>query len=277
MNCYDQLQLLRDYIGEASAAQWTDVNLVRRLNAAQRKIAIVTAMSPGNWLIKSASVTPVASVITLPVDCSKPVYLEETSSGAPISWLSGGIPYRRVSRGIGTSLDIGVGEAYPLEATIEVNKDSYTTACTLWYQVRVPDLQQGTAAAGGALSLTFPDDRNTKRVTSYYAGTQIEVISGTGVAAVDLISAYTATMVATVGGTYGITTLFGTISRLPEETHHLIVLEAAVIALMKPASKLDKEVLQYYLSELRTTRTDVYGWLESRTPSGIYTAVGDPY
>ena len=100
MNAKDQLDLLRDYIGEASASHWSDLNLLRRLNVAQRKIAVNVAMTPGNWLVTSASVTPSDSVITLPSDCGKPIYLEETTSGQPLTWLHGGVEYDEDSPGL---------------------------------------------------------------------------------------------------------------------------------------------------------------------------------
>lgn len=276
MNSHDMLALLRDSVFEGTASHWSDLNLMRRLNVSQRKIAVRVAMTSGQWLLKSVSVTPVASVITLPADCSKPIYLEETSSGRVIDWLSS-VGYRRVSRAIGSDWDVGSREAYPLRNTIEVNIASYTTVCTLWYQVRVPDLQQGTAKAGAVTSLTLPDDRVTKRIADYYNGVSIEIISGTGTAGLDTISDYTSTMIATVTGTYGVTTVFGTISMLPEELHPLIVADATVNALLKPSSSFDKDALAYYKGELRDMRKDLFGWLESRVPGGEGTEIGDPY
>jgi len=276
MNSNDQLALLRDNVNEATASHWTDVNLMRRLNNAQAKTALHVAQTPGQWLLKSASVTPVASVITLPADCAKPIYLEETVSGAAVEWLSS-VSHRRVSRSVGTTLDAGYLEAYPLRLTMEVNRSAYTTACTLWYQIRVPDLATGTAAAGGALSLTLPDDRVSVRVADYYNSVTFEVISGTGTAIVDTITDYTAARVCTVSGTYDATTVFGTISMLPPETHNLMVLEATVSALHKPSAQLDKETRNNYVSELRELRKEVYAWLETRIPERRFVTVGDQY
>jgi len=276
MNAKDMLDLLRDNINEATAAHWTDVNLMRRLNNGQRKWALKVAMAHGQWLLKSESVTPVASVITLPSDCSKPVYMEETSSGDPISWLESVI-HRRVSRETGTTLDLGAQEAYPLRATLEVNRASYTEPCTLWYQIRVPDLVAGTASAGAATSLTFADDRIAKHVADYYNGVSIEIVSGTGTAGLDTISAYTAARVCTVTGTYSSSTVFGTISMLPEETHPVIVLEATLSALHKPSAELDKESRNNYASELREMRKEVTAWLEGRVSGSSHVAIGDDY
>lgn len=267
MNTYGMLQLLRDQIAEATASHWSDVNLVRRLSVAQRKVAVLVQSYPGAWLLKSADLTPVASVITLPQDCAKPVYMEETTSGKPIPWLEN-VRARRVSRKIAASLDwwTGAPEAYPLRNTLEVNQSSYTTGVTLWYDIRVPDLMAGTASAGGAGSLTFPVNSNVKHIDDYYNGVGIEVDSGTGAGTVgDTITDYVgATGACVVTGTYSTDSVFGTISLLPEEAHHLILMEATVLAIAKPSSNIDKEVFRYYRDERRDAKRDLERWLETR-------------
>jgi len=278
MNAVEMLELLRDNINEAVESHWSDVNLVRRLNMAQREIALLVAMSPGQWLIKSASVTPSDSVITLPADCSKPIYMEETDSGSPVHWLQK-VAYRRVSRPVGTSLDVGSLEAYPLLSTLEINKDSYSTACTLWYQIRVPDLQTGTATTGSAATkLYFPDNLNTKRVDDYYNNVEVEITDGTLAGTIDTITDYVAsTRLATITGTVSTDSVFGTISRLPEETHMLIVLDATVLAMMKPSASIDKNVIKFYVDRVKDARAEVDAWLASRIPESNGTMIGDPY
>ncbi len=270
MNTYFMLELLRDQIAEAVAAHWDDDKLVGRLNLAQRKVAVLVQNYPGAWLLNSADLTPVDSVIALPSDCAKPVYMEEKSSGKPIAWLEN-VKARRVSRRIGASLDwwTGAPEAYPLLGTLEVNESGYATEVTLWYDIRVPDLMAGTASAGAATSLTFPDESPVKHVDDYYNGVAIEVESGTGAGTVgDSISDYDgATRVCTVSGTYDTTSVFGTISRLPEESHPLILAEATVLAIAKPSSNIDKEVFQYYVNERRDVKRDLKEWLETRIKS----------
>ena len=276
MNAKDMLDLTRDFVGEGTASHWSDLNLMRRINLSQRLVAKIVSMSPGDWLIKkSSSLTPSSSVITLPSDCSKPVYLEEVTSGRALPWLDGGVKARRVSRMAGTSLDVGYREAYPIRNTIEVNEDSYGEACYLWYEQRVPDLQAGTAAAGAALSLTFPDDRNSVRIADYYNSVTLEATSGTGVGTIDTISDYTAARVATVTGTYSTDTVFGTISLLPEETHMLIILEAALLSLIKPSSTMDEKLMTYLRDERNNERKRVEEWLETRVHGSGGVVMGD--
>lgn len=267
MNAYSMLQLLRDQVSEGTASHWTDVNLMKRINMSQRKVALLVSSYPGSWLVKSKDLTPSSSVITLPSDCSKPLYLEETSSGKPLSWLEG-VKHRRVSRQRGSTPTwwSGSPEVYPLRNTLVVNQSSYSTEVTLWYEQRVPDLVAGTAAAGGAASLTLPDDAVTKRIDDYYNDVEIETEDGTGAGTVgDSISDYAgATRVATVTGTYSTDSVFGTISLLPEEAHPLVVLDATLLALAKPSSEIDENTFKYYTSERRLAEKMLGEWLETR-------------
>jgi len=275
MNAKDMLDLTRDFIGEGTAKHWSDLNLMRRINLSQRLVAKIVSMSPGDWLIKkSSSLTPSSSVISLPADCSKPVYLEEVASGRALPWLTGGVKARRVSRVAGTSLDVGYREAYPIGNTIEVNEDSYGEACYLWYEQRVPDLQAGTAAAGAATSLTFPDDRNSVKIADYYNNVAIEIVSGTG-AGHDTITDYTAARVATVTNTCSTDSIFGTISVLPEETHMLMILEASLLAIMKPSSTMDEKLMTYLRDERNNERKRVEEWLETRVHGSGGVVIGD--
>ena len=63
MNAFEQIELIRDFIGESSAAHWSTLNLLQRLNMSQQKIAQKIAMTPGQWLTKSASVIEGAKII----------------------------------------------------------------------------------------------------------------------------------------------------------------------------------------------------------------------
>lgn len=265
-NAYNMLKLLRDQVGEGTASHWSDENLVRRLNLAQKNAAMIIEKSPGAWLLKSETLTPVDSVITLPSDCAKPLYLEEVTSGKPLAWLSN-VRTRRVSRTVGVSLDWSPApEVYPLRKTIEVNQDSYTTQVRLWYDQRVPDLVAGTAAAGGATSLTLPDDGNTKHVDDYYNDVEFQAEAGTGAGTVgDSITDYVgATGVCVVTGTYGNDTEFGTITKLPEEAIPFMLMDATVLAMAKPSSNIDEKIFQYYTAERKRARKELEEWVETR-------------
>lgn len=276
MNSYNQLKMIRDLIGEATASHWSDRELLGYLNASQSFLGRKIQLANVGWLVKSASVTPVASVITLPSDCAKPIYLEETSSGRPIP-IAGDVMDRRVTRLAGTTLYSGVTEAYRQMNALVVNSDNYTEACTLWYQIRVPDLHVGTASAGAATSITLSAHDGAgvssggfgaRQVVDYYNGAQIEIVSGTGLGT-DTISDYAATKVATVTGTYSTDSVYGTISRLPEESHHLMWLDAAMIALAKPGAELDPSYFKF-MKVLRDEAVDEFeDWIATHSVAAM--------
>lgn len=282
MNAYDMLADLRSNLNEATADHWTDTELLRKLNQAQQKTAMHLSMQPGNWLIASAAVSPSGSVITLPSDCAKPLYIEETSSGTPILFKTS-LQDRRTSRSYGVEVpwDHRPLEAYPLMNTIEVNQDSYSTACTLWYQIRVPDLHTGTASAGGAASLTMDTTDGTdgtgngaRLEADYYNNVDIEIVSGTG-PGIDTVTDYSVARVCTVTGTYSTDSVYGTVPRgIPDQGHGLIILEATMLALSKPSASIDPTVKQDFREEKREMWKTFKDWTGSRIPgAGRHTRI----
>lgn len=270
-NAWEHIKTLRDYVGEGTAAQWTDRELLRRLNHTQRRLALVVSKADGDWLVKSVAVTPSNSVITWPADCSKPLYLEETTSGRPVPFATR-VMDRRVSRLAGTTLYSGAVEAYFERQKIVVNVDGYGTGGTLWYQERVPDLHVGTAATGAATSITLASNDGAgvssggfgaKAIADYYNGAKVEIVSGTG-AGIDTISDYTAARVATVTGTYDTTSVYGTVSKLPEECWSLMELETALMAMTKPSSTLDQQIFGFIRDRWVEQRKEFEGWIESQ-------------
>jgi hypothetical protein len=256
---------VRDSIGEAIAAHWSDDKIMQRINSAQSSIARMMANNAGQWLTTRAMVTPVAGVITLPVDCGRPLYLEEVDSGRRIGWISS-VAARWVSRQSGVSLDAGIREAYALRNTIEVNDASYATSCYLWYEKRLPDMAAGTASAGGVSSLTLPNERQIKRTDDYYNDLVIEVISGTGAGSTTITDFVGSTRVCTLTGTYDATSVFGTVSLLPEEARRLLEVMATLSCLSRPGSVLDEKVYGYYEYERKREEKSFQDWLASRVP-----------
>ncbi len=273
MNGYEQITTMRDFVGESVAAHWKDRFLLTCLNQVQEKLSQKVAKAPGGWLLTSTSVTPVASVITLPVDCAKPVYLEETVSGNPISW---GVeaPERRVSRQPANQLQSSMLEAYRQYGEIVVNRDSYTTACTLWYQFRVPELHVGTASAGSTGTFTMSaydgvgasDGFGAKVVADYYNNVTYFCTAGTGSGTTGTITDYTAARVATLSATttvYAASSVYATVSRLPEQCHHLMWLEASLMALAKPASLMEKEAWMFLKDRWTEAQNEFIEWIST--------------
>lgn len=277
MNSYHMVLDVRDNIGEDTAAHWGANDVLRKLNSAQRKVANLFILSQGDWLIKSADLTPVASVITLPTDCAKPVYMEETSSGYPIT-LKGNIRDRAATRISGANIYEGAVEAYMLKDTIEVNQSGYTTGVTLWYQQRIPDMHTGAAAAGSASTLQFELANEPRRVDDYYNGVSIEVIDGTGTGIISDISDYVGlTYTATITGTPAAADKYGTVSELPEEAHDLIVLEASCMLLAKPSSSIEPNIFKQVLERTRQARVDLEEWVSTRVASHMLTRTTEEY
>ena len=80
-NAYHIFEEIRDNIDETTAAHWSDKEILRKLIRAHRKVVTFMMQSQGDWLLVSTTLTPVASLVTLPSDCAKPVYMEEVTSG----------------------------------------------------------------------------------------------------------------------------------------------------------------------------------------------------
>jgi len=273
------LELLRDYIGEVTASHWSDINLTRRLNVQQRKINMVLGMTMSNWMVKSTDLTPVASRVSLPSDCSRPIYLEETTSGIPIRWLRD-LKLQSLGKHNGTNLVFSYAslQAYLESTEIVFNSDSYTTGVTLWYQAKPKDLISGMASAGGSTSLTLPDNALTILVDDYYNGQTFEVVDGTGAGTVTTISDYVAsTRVLTLAaGTFGADSVFGNVCELPEEAQDLIVLNAAISALAKPSSTIDEKIWSYIVDERRQANKDFQEWIETRIVGDAEIGIREP-
>jgi hypothetical protein len=209
------------------------------------------------------------------------MYLEETVSGSPIDWL-GSVTHRRVSRGIGADIGIGAAEAYLLADTIEVNQASYTTACTLWYQKRVPWLHAGDAGAVAAGSIALATDVNRVFLADYYVGAVLEQYNAASATAThvtfrSLISANTAAGVCTVTGTPTTAYGYGTVSVLPQETHMLMCYMAAADAILKPSATIDEKAVDRIRADAREMQKDVWQWLESRVVGGERVEIGEEY
>ena len=278
MNSYYMMLDVRDNIGEDVASHWGDNDILRKLNAAQRKVANLFILTTGDWLIKSANITPVDSVITLPDDCAKPVYMEETSSGYAIT-LHGNVRDRESTRLVGAVVYDGVVEAYMQKDAIVINQDGYTTQVTLWYQQRVPDIHAGTAGANSAATkLEFELANEPKRSNDYYNNVGVEVVDGAGTGIIEDITDYDGSgYYATIAGTVASGDHYGTVSELPEESHDLIILEASLMLLVKPSSALEPSVFRYMQERTKQAREDLEEWISTRVASNPSIRPNDDY
>ncbi len=265
MNAYDMLQEVRANIGESTAAQWSDKELLRKLSANQKRVAMLFILSPGDWLMKSTDLTPSASVITLPDDCAKPVYMEVTSTGHVIP-IRQTVRERRITRPEGTTFFVGNIDAYFVGNTLVVNQDSYTEGVTLWYQQRVVDLIAGTADTGSeALKIIIPTSVGPSFVDDAYNDVVLEIVGGTLVGTVTTVSDYTgSSRTLVIAETASTSTIFGSRSIVPEEGHDYIVLLSTLQALAKPGSTLEQFTFTYWRDLVRQAKKDLEEFIATR-------------
>jgi hypothetical protein len=266
MNAYFMLSDLRDNVGEGTGAHWDDAELLRKLNQANLEVGFLVSENPGDWLLKSTTLTPVASVITLPSDCAKPVYLEETTPGREIPF-ENTVRERRVTRSSPSGLYSGYLNAYMVGNTIEINKDSYTEGVTLWYERKLIDLSAGTIGTAASTSLQLDANNEPSGVDDYYNGVTVEVVdASTKIININsTISDYTgSTYTATITGTPTTLDYYGTIPQIPSEGHALIVLKATLMCIAKPSSSLDPKVFDNFNSIVKRAERRFEEWISTR-------------
>jgi len=247
MNSYYMFLDVRDNMNESSAAHWSDKEIKRKLNASQRKAAMIMYQTPGEWFLTSTDLTPAASLITLPTDCVRPAYLEQTAQGYNIP-IRDTVRERKMTRQPNTTINASGASAYLIGGYLEVNKSGFSDEVTLWYHQRVADMVYGTGDTGSTTTgLIIPVVAEPSMVDDYYNGLTIEYTGGTGVSERDTIADYDAsTRKLTVVTTVSTDTVFGTVSQIPIEGHEFIVLDATCTLLAKPASAIDPKYFVYF-------------------------------
>jgi len=277
MNSYEMLLMLRDNLGEVVEKHWTDLMLLRRLNAAKDEVVTRVLNSPGDWLLKkSDALTPSSSQLTLPSDCVFPVYLEEVSSGVTIP-IRGTVRERRGGRAIGASLGVS-SEAYLIGNAIEVNQEDFSNTCYLWYQPRIIDLHAGlcTATVTDATHVGFELGHYPSGTDDYYNGAVLEVrdasshVLNVSTAITDYVgstgvAAFAAAVVTPASGDF-----YGTVCALPQELHEWIVVKATVRAYAKPSSTFEKEIFSFWRAELKSLEEEMDDFLSSRVSGSTY-------
>ena len=266
MNSYESFLQIRSNINEATAVHWSDLDILQKQNNAQRRLGLEISMVDGDWLLVSEDLTPVASKITLPNKCAKPVYIEEKASGNEVFFGSSVRNRRRTRSTLPLSNATSYLDAYMKDNFIVVNKDGYTTEVTLWYQKKVTNLFHGTAASGTtSTSLIFDSDMYPVQEDDYYNGVLLDIVSGTGAGKRLTISDYdAATYKATVDQTVGTDTIFGTISVLPEEAYDIITLLATLELLAKPSSTIDPKYFEHFASIYKDAKKGFDEWISTR-------------
>lgn len=261
------LEEIRENIAETTASYWTNAGILRKLNAWQRRLWAELTMSPGEWLTKkSSALTPSSSQITLPSDCAKPLYLE--NSDGYIIDIGLNLRDQGLTKLPGTSLSIVGNDAYLLGNTLMVNQDDFSDNCYLWYTPKCIDLHTGVAASGsGASALVFEVGNDPQRVDDYYNNQYVTVLLAGGTVVRSLISDYAgSTATATITGTVAANDVYGTETQLPDLACDLMVIEATMQCLARPGVDIGDQAFQYWNERVREARSNWRQWISDRIP-----------
>lgn len=275
VNSYYLLADVRSNLHEVSEAHWADKEILRKLNQVQMELAMHLMMTPGAWLLKSTSLSFSSGEASLPADCGKPVYLEETASGAPIP-LRINVADRSVSR-LPFGASGGIYEAWLERAKIVVNLSGYGEPCTLWYNERVPDLHAGTAGASSGANALHLDANNEPRFADgYYNNVTVEVIDQTS-GVIDISSTVSdyagSTKIMTIAGTPASGDTYGTISKLPDECYSVLVLKTTLRCLSKPSAAIDDKYFERFSAEQKDAWLTLKQWLTERANDARHTRI----
>lgn len=251
---------IREGIGEEVEAHWTDRAILRKMNQVQRVLWRDMAMLSGDWFLTSSDITPVASIITLPSDCGKVIYVENKATGARLP--------------VKTVREKEIGEvAYFTKEGMEVSTPSYTEEVTVWYLKRLANMHFGTAGANSAASALHLDIKKAPEFKDdYYNDLDVEIWSSAALPKIETtITDYTgSTNIAVITGTATAGDFYGTVPQIPEEGHYLMVLDVLSKCLMKPGSSFDVEYVKLSLLTLREARTEWLEWIETRALKPSY-------
>jgi len=271
MDAYNAKEDIRDVLGEATAKHWPDRMLLSCLNRSQQRLYMKLSMTPGDWFLKSKTLTFSSSVAELPADCAKPAFLRQVANKYKIPITLNA--RQRDSRTIWPYADDynNSYEAFLYKNTLEVN---YTLNgnLDLWYDQRNINLHFGTAAAGGAQSLTLDSSLPRSYEDDYYNGLYLLTISGTGSGTRTLIEDYDGAtgVLTTAAGTFSSDTVYGLETNLPEMAYDVWLARAAYIAATKPAATVDKDVYMMIERDLRSAELVFEDWISTRIKDTQY-------
>lgn len=280
MNAYEMLEQLRYNIGETTEAHWKDKMLLRQLNLEHSEVARKVLDSPGDWLLeKSSSITPSSSQLSLPSDCVKPAAIEEVASGRVVL-VRGTVRERRTGRQAGTTLSAGTVEAYLIGNKIEINMDSYSEACYIWYQKRVIELHAGVCGSGtDGTHVEFELAHWPSGVDDYYNDIMVEVRDETdhklnvNQAITDYVGLTGVAEIASAAATPASGDFYGTVSQLPNEALPVVILRATTKALARPSSTFEKEIFAFFRSELKRVEEELDEFLATRISGSTYSRI----
>lgn len=275
MNAYEIFREIRDGIGEETAAHWSDLSILRKMNQAQKILWQDMLKTTGDWFLTSIDVVPDAeSTIVFDRNLGRVVYMEIKGSRSEIP-IIGTVREKRLSQGVSlTPSDLGLS-AYFVGSGLKVNLPNFTDTVTLWFQERLLDMHFGVAGPNSAISQIHLDMNLAPNfATNYYKDLGIEVWTFTGLPKIEskVLTYDSATNIATFDGTEVANPgdFYGTVPQLPEEGHHIIGLDVMNKCLLKPGSSFDIEYVKLSYATLREARNNWLEWIAMRASKHSY-------
>lgn len=267
MNAYYMLRDIRDNVVENVAKHWGDNDILRKMNMSHRTRNMELHEATGDWLLKSATLTPSSSEITLPSDCSKPVYMEHATGLWEIP-MDQTVRERGLTRIYGSQLSDNYVTAYPIKDKLVINQESFTDNVVLWYLQRIPNLICGTADTGSTgTSLVIAQTDEPSLVDDYYNDLNIEInLQSGGSSTRTTVSDYVASTrtISVTAGTITTSTIYGTVTDLPDEAIDVIILEATIKCLAKPGARLDAKYFEFYQTLYKEAKKAWLNWCSTR-------------
>jgi hypothetical protein len=179
----------RDYIGEATARNWPQVNMFRALNSEYGKMIRDALESDAAYFLTSATTTLTSATVALPRHCWKvrSIGVWRDDRWYPIYWINAAEMYQLWQ----TSDNTSEARAVRFEGRNVILEPGYANVSQvkIWYE-RVPaPLIYGTAQAGAAATITLPATASI--FDDAYNGDELEILDGTGSGQSNTISDYT--------------------------------------------------------------------------------------
>lgn len=278
MNTREMFKEVRGNIGEKSAAHWSDLEVLRKLSAAHRRVAGMLMLKQGDWLLRSTELSVINGTVTLPPSCAKVAYVEDIGTGAAVH-LAGTVRERRFMRPALSGMPLAMQDAYFIENGLELTLSEATGNVRVWYQRRVIDLLGGIGDTGsGANTIIARTTDGPSGRPDYYVGEIIEVIGGAGVGTIAEVTAYNpATRALTLEGTFDATSEYGLVPQVPEEGHDLIVLMATLQLMAKPSSDIEQEVFRFYSNLYAEAKELFNNWCSTRKSGSTHVRMTEIY
>ena len=253
----------RQHIAEATAGFWTDPNLLMHINNEQTALMERVLQTSDDYFDYTDTVATVADTqeYDLPQNFVQMNYCEFQDSGdlnedriiPPLLQQNKRFP----------DADLVALSMVRTRYYLRGNKIGFTPTpqsartVSMNFSRRLMNLQQGTATAGDATTITFPSTPtygDVSNINDFYNGETIYIVSGTGAGQLRQITDYVgSTRVATVAAwttNPDTTSVYSIVSSLPPESHDLLAVGAAIRALTKASQK-----------ELPSSLTDLYNTL----------------